>query len=216
MSDIDPASEHDPTETSSALGDATLGDVQYLDTNADSYVDTIAVANADGTTDVFADADQNGVSETAIRYRADGSVGAAFGDTDQNGYYDVALVDQTGNGVLDTTVADTDGNGQFDTTVTDLNENGVLDTQEGPYGGGGGIYTGEVGGTPGYAGNPRPAAPGETGPGIIGPATNPDPLVTLIMNIAGETGQVVYPPSDRDGDMYSDNEDRYPGDPYRH
>lgn len=216
MSDIDPASEHEATESGSALGDSALGNSQYLDTNADGYVDGIAVRNADGTTDIFVDQDQNGAFEGAVRYRSDGVAAAAFVDADENGAYEVAMVDQTGNGVLDTTVVDTTGDNQLDTVVADLNENGVADTQEGPYGGGSGIYTGLVGGTPGYAGNPRPAAPGETGPGIIGPATNPDPLVTLIMTIAGETGQVVYPPSDRDGDMYSDNEDRYPGDPYRH
>ncbi|WP_299445961.1 hypothetical protein [uncultured Phycicoccus sp.] len=214
MSEFDPAS--DPEAGDSDLGGAALADAQYLDTNVDGYVDSVAVRNLDGTTDMFVDQNQNGVFEGAVRYRPDGVVAGAFYDADENGAYEIAVIDQTGNGVLDTTVVDSTGDNQLDTVVADLNENGVADTQEVQAAPSSGIYTGEVWGTPGSAGNPRPAAPWETGPGIIGPATNPDPLVELIIGIAEETGRVVFPPDDSDHDGWPDNDDYHPGDPFRH
>ncbi|WP_392544423.1 hypothetical protein [Oryzobacter telluris] len=180
MHDVDPIPEaEDP-----ALGVAASPG-QYWDTNADGYVDTITVQDASGSVDVFTDADEDGVFEGAAVVRADGTVAAAFRDSDENGAYDVGAVDQTGNGVLDTSVIDADRDGVLDTVVaTDLDENGVADA----------------------AGLPVLDT-------VVGPATNPDPVYNLIVSMAQETGRAVFPASDRDLDGVSDDQDRHPSDP---
>ncbi len=51
---------------------------------------------------------------------------------------------------------------------------------------------------------------------IIGPVTNPDPMYTLLLNLAAETGQVAWGPDDSDHDGHFDNYDDHPHDPFRH
>lgn len=203
MEHLDLTPEQDALASSAAA--------QSWDTTGDGWADTVTVANADGSTQVFTDLDQNGVHEGAAVVRADGTVAAAFTDLDQNGILDIAVVDQTGNGVADTTAIDTDGNGVLDRLAYDLNENGVPDSQEGAPSV---VRDGLVGGIAPLVVETVP--PGTTGPGIVGPVTNPDPFYTLMLTLAAETGQAVFPPGDRDSDGWNDNEDHHPGDPFRH
>lgn len=212
MTDIDPTDPGPiPTDANAALGGAESA--QQLDTDGNGVFDAIAVAHADGSLDVFGDPDEDGIHETATVVRPDGTIAVVFVDTDEDGVHDVAFVDQTQNNVLDTTVVDSTGDGRFDTVVADLDENGIPDAQQ-------------VAATPGFPGpfvigghEPlvfTPVPEGTTGPGVIGPMTNPDPLVTLILGIVGETGQPVFPPDDSDHDGWNDNEDFHPHDPFRH
>ena len=210
MSDFDPSAPLDAEPTP----EAALASSQSLDLNGDGYVDAITVGNSDGTTDVFTDQDENGRFEGAVRYRWDGTVAAVLQDADEDGDYDVAVVDQTGNGVLDTTAVDTTGDGRFDTVVTDLNENGVADGLEVP-------ATGQTIDNGGWSFHPRgdsfPVDPvTAASPSIVGPVTNPDPMYTFFVNLAGETGQAVFGPADSDHDGWTDGEDSHPGDPFRH
>lgn len=204
MSEFDTTPDHDQQ----------LGAAQYLDNNADGVADAIAVPNVDGTTDVFTDQDQNGIHEGAVRFRADGTVAVAFHDINQDGFHDVGVVDQTGNGVPDTTVVDANGDGVLDTVVADLNENGIADAAEVPATPVAGAGTPLVGGTEPLVTRPVPA--GTPGRAVIGPVTNPDPIYSLIVSLAEETGQVAYPPDDSDHDGWDDNVDHHPGDPRRH
>ncbi|WP_392544424.1 hypothetical protein [Oryzobacter telluris] len=174
---------------------------QYVDTNADGLYDTAVAANPDGSTTTFVDLDTNGVYETAVIQRVDGSVAAVTQDRDQNGILDVAYLDQTHNGVLDTTMADTTGDNVMDVVSSDLNENGAVDALEST-----GFVLGEV----------EPSTGFRLDHVDVGPATNPDPFYTLMLTLAAETGQAVFPPDDSDHDGWPDNQDNAPGDSWRH
>ncbi len=55
-----------------------------------------------------------------------------------------------------------------------------------------------------------------SGPGVVGPATNPDPFVTLMQTLAAETGQATFGTPDSDHDGWNDDLDMRPNDPYRY
>lgn len=164
---------------------------QNLDRNGDGRVDAVVVPNADGTTWVFNDNDQNGAFELATVYGADGTPAVTLVDSDQNGVYDKGFVDQNHNGVPDLVAIDTDLDGVFDSTYLDANENGVLDVNE----------------TDAHQSSYNPGQ-------MVGPVTNPNWFYSLMLRGAEETGTVTYGSPDSDGDGWYDNQDYHPTDPY--
>lgn len=132
-------------------------------------------------------------------------------DQDHNGLYEVMLVstdaspdtevwvyDDDQNGYFERWVVDTNGDGGMDTFVTDTNQDGVFDSM---------LVDANLNNLDDRI---------EAGSMVIGPPTNLDPTVALIIQLAGETGTPVYGAPDSDHDGWNDNQDYSPSDPWRH
>lgn len=181
--------EYSDDERDSA-GDQFYG-MTTFDSNNDNYEESFA-----------ADTNQNGVFDAYMSDTdGDGQYDVEMFDVNQDGFMEHNVVDQNSDGMFDTYVADRDGDLVLETIVVDVDQDGVDDRAVQ-------IATPIVGGP-----NNAPLIPTD---GFVGPVTNPDPLYSLVLDLAEKTGQPVYGPSDRDGDMYNDNEDARPGDPYYH
>jgi hypothetical protein len=159
---------------------------ESFDTNLDGTSDAIRFdSNADGYNDAAAfDQDQNGIYEAMIA------------DTDGTGDAEVSMHDTDQNGVFETMQVDTDNDGFVDVVAADLDQNGVLDVASGVANTDADVREAIVGGT------------------VVGPATNRDPVTGLILDLAGETGDVAYGPGDRDHDQLNDDVDPRPDDPW--
>jgi hypothetical protein len=146
-----------------------------------------------------------GLSAAAQAVDLDGDgvadVNADAADQSGNGVADVYAVDFTFDNVADVYMYDTNENGFMDSyrvydghgsfVILDLNENGFEDTSE-------------------AGGVPLPV----TGPGLIGPITNPDWLTNLTTWAVGQGAAPAMGPTDSDGDGYHDGIDGDPYDPY--
>ena len=161
------------------------------DQNFDGETDAVAWdQTGDGVADSVAfDSDQDRVHEViALDPDQDNVTNVWMVDANENGVFEQALVDETGDGVVDTQVVDVDENGVLDTVVRD----------QAP------------------ANTDAEVREAVIGPTVVGPPSNIDPVTGLIISMAGETGQAVWPDGNRDGDRWDDKDDAAPDDPLRH
>ena len=159
-----------------------------FDTNGDGYYETVQF-----------DSNYDGYQDTVAQ------------DTNNDGFYDTMYTDTDGDGFANVVMVDANADGYFEQLYIDQNIDGVMESyaidQDGD----------RVFETTFFDANADQIDDRVAGHvAVVGPVTNPDPLYNLMLLLAEETGTPVYAPSNRDGDMYSDDEDRHPGDPLRH
>ena len=167
-------------------------------------------------------------AESWQRHQLDGDAcyDAATMDSNRNGYAEVIWFDLDNDCKFDTRMWNSVGSEDFMESMTfDMDEDGHWETWiadndqrvgfDVAY-----FDDGQDGRYDRWMRIPAASTPVGTGSGTstvsLGPVTNPDPVYSLVLRLAEETGTAVFSESDRDGDGWYDYEDARPGDPFRH